>query len=79
MSKRIAYYLPAIAVFVGVLGLWELAVRALGIQQFLLPPGQSWMRSRGRFAGHFSRLFAQRKNGYVRLIGGSDSSSYVVV
>jgi ABC-type nitrate/sulfonate/bicarbonate transport system permease component len=38
LTRRIGYYVPAVAVFVGVLALWELVVRAFGIQQFLLPP-----------------------------------------
>jgi NitT/TauT family transport system permease protein len=38
MTSRIRYYLPAIAVFVGAIVVWELAVRGLQIQRFLLPP-----------------------------------------
>jgi NitT/TauT family transport system permease protein len=37
VSRRIRYYLPAVAVFVGGIVLWELAVRLLDIQRFLLP------------------------------------------
>jgi NitT/TauT family transport system permease protein len=36
-GRRFRYYTPAIMVFLGGIGLWELAVRALDIQQFLLP------------------------------------------
>ncbi|MDP9275700.1 MAG: hypothetical protein M3O99_08935 [Chloroflexota bacterium] len=53
MRKRIGYNLPAVAVFVGVLGLWELAVRAFGIQQFLLPPPSSIAAA---FVEHFDEL-----------------------
>ena len=35
--KRIVEWLPALAVFVLVVGLWEGLVRALHVQQFLLP------------------------------------------
>lgn len=38
MSGRLREYAPAVAVFVGGILLWELAVRALEIQRFLLPP-----------------------------------------
>ena len=38
MRDRLRQYAPAIAVFAGGLVLWELAVRALEIQRFLLPP-----------------------------------------
>ena len=36
-GRRLRYYAPAIVVFLGGIALWELAVRALDIQQFLLP------------------------------------------
>ena len=36
--RRLWYYAPAVAVFVGGIALWELAVRAFEIQRFLLPP-----------------------------------------
>jgi NitT/TauT family transport system permease protein len=35
--ERVVYYLPAIVVFVGVLVLWEFAVRAFNIKQFIMP------------------------------------------
>jgi NitT/TauT family transport system permease protein len=38
VTARLRYYLPTIAVFIGGIALWELAVRALEIQRFLLPP-----------------------------------------
>lgn len=37
MSERLRYYLPTLAVFVGGIVLWEVAVRAFQIQRFLLP------------------------------------------
>ena len=38
MIARLRYYLPTLAVFVGGIAIWELAVRGLQIQRFLLPP-----------------------------------------
>ena len=38
MSRRLRHYAPAVAVFAGGIVLWELAVRGLQIQRFLLPP-----------------------------------------
>jgi NitT/TauT family transport system permease protein len=35
---RLRYYLPTLAVFVGGIVVWEVAVRAVEIQRFLLPP-----------------------------------------
>ena len=37
MSRRLRYYLPAIAVFLGGILAWELLVQGLEIQRFLLP------------------------------------------
>lgn len=37
MSSRLSKILPPLAIFISVLILWELLVRGLGIQQFLLP------------------------------------------
>jgi NitT/TauT family transport system permease protein len=37
LSEQIRYYLPTVLVAIGVLGIWELAVRVFNIQQFLLP------------------------------------------
>jgi NitT/TauT family transport system permease protein len=36
-GRRLVEALPAIGVFVVVLGAWELVLAALGIQQFLIP------------------------------------------
>jgi len=67
LTRRIAYYFPAVAVFVGVLGLWELAVRALGIQQFLLPPPSSIAAA---FVEHFDELLTVGRNTFVEAVGG---------
>lgn len=37
MGRTVRYYVPAIAVFIGVIVLWELAVRGFGIRAFILP------------------------------------------
>ena len=37
MSRRFRRYLPAAALFIGVLAGWELVVRAFSVKQFLLP------------------------------------------
>jgi len=67
LSKRFAYNAPAVLVFVGVLGLWELAVRAFGIQQFLLPPPSSIA---GAFVEHFDELVTVGRNTLTEAVGG---------
>ncbi|MGI8828554.1 MAG: ABC transporter permease [Candidatus Limnocylindria bacterium] len=37
LGRTVRYYVPAIAVFVGVLLVWELAVRGFGVRAFILP------------------------------------------
>lgn len=37
LARRLAWYAPAIAVFVGVIGLWELAIRTLDIRATIVP------------------------------------------
>ncbi|MBA4170186.1 MAG: ABC transporter permease [Chloroflexi bacterium] len=37
MGRTVRYYVPAIMVFIGVIVLWELAVRGFGMQAFILP------------------------------------------
>ena len=36
-ARRVWYYLPAVAVFVGAIVLWEAVVSALALQAFILP------------------------------------------
>ena len=67
MSRRVAYYGPAIAVFAGVLALWELVVRAFGIQQFLLPPPSAITAA---FVEHFDELMTVGGNTLFEAIGG---------
>ena len=67
MTRRIAYYVPAVAVFVGVLALWELVVRAFGIQQFLLPPPTAIASA---FVEHLDELATVGRNTFVEAVGG---------
>lgn len=36
-GRTLAYYAPAVVVFVGAIGLWELAIRLLEVRAFILP------------------------------------------
>ena len=67
MTARVRYYGPAVAVFIGVLVLWELLVRALGIQQFLLPRPSAIAAA---FAEHFDELVTVGRNTLVEAVGG---------
>ncbi len=50
LRENINYYLPTILIAVGVLVIWELAVRLLNVQQFLLPrPSAILEELRGEF------------------------------
>ncbi len=37
LGRTVRYYVPAIAVFIGVLLIWELSVRGFGVRAFILP------------------------------------------
>jgi NitT/TauT family transport system permease protein len=67
LTARVRYYGPAVAVFIGVLVLWELLVRALGIQQFLLPRPSAIAAA---FAEHFDELVTVGRNTLVEAVGG---------
>ena len=67
MSARLRYYAPAVAVFLIVLALWELAVRGLNIQQFLLPRPTAIAAA---FAEHFDELMTVGRNTLVEAVGG---------
>src|SRR5258706_11765179 len=64
---RLRGYGPAAAVFVVVLVAWEAIVRALGIQQFLLPPPSAIASA---FADHFEELMTVGRNTLVEAVGG---------
>ncbi|MFN2484581.1 MAG: ABC transporter permease [Candidatus Limnocylindria bacterium] len=67
MTRRIRYYLPAVLVFLAAIVAWEIAVRALEIRRFLLPPLTAIGEALG--AG-WSRLAPAGLNTFVEAIGG---------
>ena len=67
MTARLRQYLPALAVFIGVLVFWELVVRAFGIQQFLLPRPSAIAAA---FVEHFDELITVGCNTLVEAVGG---------
>src|SRR5437879_2066847 len=67
IARALSYYAPAVLVVGGVLGPWELAVRAFGIQQFLLPPPSSIA---GAFVEHFDELVTVGRNTLTEAVGG---------
>jgi NitT/TauT family transport system permease protein len=66
-TGRIAYYLPAIAVFLGGLALWELAVRIFSIERFLLPAPSAIA---GAFADNAEELLNAGLTTLVEAAGG---------
>ncbi len=67
MTARLRYYVPTVALFVAVLALWEVTVRALGISQFLLPRPSAIASA---FAEHFDELVAVGWNTLIEALGG---------
>ena len=67
MTDRLRRYAPAVGVFIGVLVLWEIAVEALSIQQFLLPRPSAIAAA---FVDHFDELMVAGRNTLVEAIGG---------
>ena len=67
MSARLRHYAPAVAVFIGVLVIWELAVRGFGIQQFLLPRPSAIAAA---FVEHLDELITVGRNTLVEAVGG---------
>jgi NitT/TauT family transport system permease protein len=73
LAQRTRYYLPAVLVFVGVLGLWELLVVALDIRAFILPAPSaivtalvdSWGAGRWPIGPAFANTFVQAIGGLV--------------
>lgn len=71
--QRVRYYLPAVLVFFGVLGLWELVVAALDIRAFILPApsailaalGDSWGSGRWPIGPAFVNTFVQAIGGLL--------------
>ena len=67
MTERLRRYAPAVVVFIGVLVLWEVAVEALSIQQFLLPRPSAIAAA---FVDHFDELVIAGRNTLVEAVGG---------
>ena len=73
LAQRTRYYLPAVLVFGGVLGLWELLVVALDIRAFILPAPSaivtalvdSWGAGRWPIGPAFANTFVQAIGGLV--------------
>jgi NitT/TauT family transport system permease protein len=71
IGRTVRWYLPAAAVFVGVIGLWEFLVRVLEVQAFILPApsaiGAALVENWG--AGRWP-LFASARATLFEAIGG---------
>lgn len=67
MTGRSWRYVPSFAIFVGALGLWELAVRGFGISQFLLPRPTAIVAA---LAEHGDELATVGWNTLVEAVGG---------
>ena len=67
MSGRLRRYAPAVVVFVAVLVLWELVVRAFGISQFLLPRPTAIATA---LYEHADELATVGRNTLVEAVGG---------
>jgi NitT/TauT family transport system permease protein len=67
VTERVRQYAPAIAVFIGGIVLWELGVRALGIQRFLLPPPSEIA---GAFVANWNLLLRAGTTTLIEALGG---------
>lgn len=67
MTARVRRYIPALAVFIAVLVTWELAVRAFGISQFLLPRPTAIATA---LSEHADELATVGRNTFVEAVGG---------
>lgn len=67
-TSRLRYYLPTIAIAVAFLVVWEMAVRLLNIQQFLLPkPTDIWTQ----FWGEVQLFFASAQSSLLFQAAGA--------
>jgi NitT/TauT family transport system permease protein len=64
---RLRYYLPSIAVFLGGIALWELGVRALESERFLLPPPSEIGAA---LAENWSDLLIAGRTTFIEAVGG---------
>ena len=67
MSRRIAYYLPTVVVFVLVIGAWEAIVRLLDIREFLLPPPSAIATT---LVDEWDTLSTAGRNTLIEAVGG---------
>ena len=67
MTARLRDAIPPVAVFLAVLGLWELTVRAFGISQFLLPRPTAIAIA---LSEHADELATVGRNTLVEAVGG---------
>ncbi len=67
LAERLAYYGPTIAVFIGVLVVWEIAVRIFDIKQFILPAPSVILQA---FITNFSELLAIGQYTATEAVGG---------
>ena len=65
--ERIVYYLPTFLVFVGVMGLWEFAVRVFNIQQFIMPAPSVVLQA---FFGNLQQLLYSGSYTATEAVGG---------
>lgn len=66
-TERVRYYLPTILIFVTVLILWEVLVRALGIKQFILPAPSAILDA---FFASFSQMISLGMYTGTEALGG---------
>jgi NitT/TauT family transport system permease protein len=67
MAARLARYAPTLAVFVGGLLLWELAVRGLNVERFLLPAPSEIGAT---LVARWDRLLEAGTNTLIEAVGG---------
>ena len=67
IASGCARYLPAVAVFVGAIALWEVVVRGFNIERFLLPPPTDII---GTLIEQWPRLSQAGINTLIEAIGG---------
>lgn len=67
MMRRLGYYLPAVAVFIGGIVLWELVVRLFNIERFLLPAPTAIA---GAFADNADELIGAGLTTLFEAVGG---------
>lgn len=67
MTRRLRYYLPTLLVFFGGIALWELAVRGLNIQRFLLPAPSAIADA---LIGNWSDLLIAGRTTLIEAVGG---------